>query len=201
MFGLKKDPKKEFWRWLVSHRREIHGELNHPAAPQSHHWSVNQLGRQLKAVVPGLVHEIGMADPSTIELIISADGIRDKFPSVIALVKEAPRLSGYKITAFRPRCGHGTTLEVAGRTISNEILTYKIISEDEELGIELFIDCQLDHEERCLVGFLSLDQRLGEYDVATGLKWIEFAVGRPTEALPIARLAEDFDNRRGLLAH
>ncbi|WP_271068338.1 hypothetical protein [Caulobacter sp. NIBR1757] len=155
----------------------------------------------MKAVDAGLVHEIGMADPSTIELIVSADGIKAAFPAVIELVKSAPALDGFKITAFRPRSPDGFRLEVAGQSITDDVLSYRLLPEGDTLGIELFIDCDLDERGRTLVGFLSLDQRLGEFDVATGLKWIEFAAGRPADALPIIGLARDFDSRRGLVAH
>lgn len=201
MFGFKSDPKKEFWRWLANHRREILDEIKGPSAPTSHHWSIHELGKQLKSVDEGLAHEIGMADPSTIELVVSAEGMKAVFPAVIELVKSAPDLSGFKITAFRQRCPPGFQLSVAGKTITDELLTYRLIQENEALGLELFIDSDLDKQAQTLVGFLSLDQRLGEYDVATGLKWIEFASGRPTDALPIAQLAQDFDTRRAFTRH
>lgn len=201
MFGFKRDQKKEFWRWLAAHRREIHDELNAQRLPENQHWSIGELGRYLKKVDDSLVHEIGMADPLTIELIVSADGIKAAFPAVIDLVKSAPPLDGFKITAFRPRCADGLQLKVAEHTITDEVLTYRLVSEGDALGLELFIDCDLDQRLRSMVGFLSLDQRLGEYDVAIGLKWIEFAGGRPSDALSITGLAGDFDSRRGVVAH
>lgn len=202
MFGFKKDQKTEFWRWLSAHRGQIHDEIKGPGAPTSQHWSINELGRRLRLADGNLVHEIGMPDASTIELIISADGIKDAFPAVIEMVKSAPPLDGFKITAFRPRWPEdGLLLQVAGQTITDESLTYRMVADGDLLGLELFIDCDLDQQARAMAGFLSLDQRLGEYDVATGLGWIEFFGGRPDDALPITGLASDFDARRGLVAH
>ena len=169
--------------------------------PRQQHWSINELGRKLHAVNAGLVHEIGMSDTSTIELIISAEGIKAVFPAVTALVKASPILSGFKITAFRPRCVDGLTLHVGEHVITDDILTYRLVPEGDLLGIEVFIDGELDPKTRTMVGFLSLDQRLGEYDVATGLKWIEFDGGRPSDALPINGLAQDFDARRARVVH
>lgn len=202
MFGFNKDQKRDFWRWLSAHRAQIHAEIKGPGAPTDHSWSIKELGRRLQLVDGGLVHEIGMADDSTIELIISADGITEAFPAVIELVKSAPQLNGFKITAFRPRWpDDGLQLQVAGQTITDELLTYRLTADGELLGLELFLDCDLDHEAQTMVGFLSLDQRLGEYDVATGLRWIEFSAGRPDDALPITQLAGDFDARRAAVAH
>lgn len=202
MFGFNRDPKKDFWRWLGNHRAKIHEEIKGPGAPTSQHWSINEVGRRLKDIDASLVHEIGMADLSTIELIISADGIKAAFPAVIELVKSAPPLDGFKITAFRPRCPEGFQLEVAGQTVTDQSLSYRLVAEgDATLGLELFIDCDLDPKLQTMVGFLSLDQRLGEYDVATGLDWIEFAAGRPNDGLPITELARDFDSRRPTVAH
>lgn len=151
----------------MSHRHEIHDEIKGPGSPTSHHWSIHELGKRLKSVDEGLVHEIGMADPSTIELIVSAEGVKAAFPAVIELVKSAPPIAGFKITAFRQRSPEGFTLHVDERVITDELLTYRLIQEGEELGLELFIDSDLDERGRVLIGFLSLDQRLGEYDVAT----------------------------------
>ena len=196
MFGFRKDPRKEFWRWLASHRRDIHQEIKGPGAPTSHVWSILELGAKLQQVDPGLTHEIGMADSETIELIISAEGIKAVFPAVIELVKSAPRLDGFKITAFRPRCPDGLQLQIDDKLITDDLLTYRLVPEGDRLGLELFIDCALDERARTMIGFLSLDQRLGEYDVATGLRWIEIACGKPPDALPIIGLAADFDSRR-----
>lgn len=201
MFGFGKNEKKEFWRWLVSHRAEIHNEIKGSGAPTSHQWSITELGLQLKKVDSRLVHEIGMADSSTIELIVSAEGLKAAFPAVIDLVKSAPKLDGFKITAFRPRSPAGFQLEVAGKVITDQVLTYRLTPQGDSLGLELFIDYDLDQHLQSMIGFLSLDQRLGEYDVATGLDWIEFAEGRPNDALPITELASDFDSRRGVTSH
>lgn len=202
MFGFKKDQKREFWRWLSDNRARIHDEIKGPGAPTDQTCSIKELGRRLQLVDDGLVHEIGMADDFTIELIISADGIREAFPAVIEMVKSAPALPGFKITAFRPRWPQdGLQLQVAGQTITDESLSYRMVADGDLLGLELFIDCDLDQQARAMAGFLSLDQRLGEYDVATGLGWIEFRGGRPDDALPIQGLANDFDTRRGGVAH
>ena len=201
MFGLNKDPKKEFWRWLVRHRRDILREVHGKGAFRSHAWSINELGRRLHDIDSHLGHEIGMADASTIELIVSADGVRSAFPVVIDLVASAPPLKGFKVTAFRPRCPDGLTLHVAAQVVTDDLLTYRLTSKDDDLGIEVFINCDLEQDALSTIGFLSLDQRLGEYDVATGLKWIEFSVGRPHDAVPITRLAQDFDARRGHTTH
>lgn len=198
MFGFKKDTKETFWQWLAAHRRQIHHELSGGARPETWRYSIVELGRRLQELNPEFVHEIGMADPSTIELIVSANGIKDVFPAVIELVKSAPQLNGFKITAFRPRYGDGFQLEVAGNKITDDILTYRLIAEGNDLNIELFIDCDLDKQQRTMAGFLILDQKLGEYDVATGLKWIDIAIGRPADALPITQLARDFDGRKGV---
>ena len=128
-------------------------------------------------------------------------------PSVVAVRKGTSEvlLNGMAVgdaaLEYLGRCPPGFQLSVAGKTITDELLTYRLIQENEALGLELFIDSDLDKQAQTLVGFLSLDQRLGEYDVATGLKWIEFASGRPTDALPIAQLAQDFDTRRAFTRH
>lgn len=201
MFGFRRDPKKEFWKWLASHRSEIHAEIKGPRAGTRQHWSVDELGRRLLKVDQGLVHEIGMADSTTIELIVSADGIKSVFPAVIELVKSAPTLPGFKITAFRPRCAGDFQLSIAGNKITDDLLTYKIYKNGNFFGIELFIDIELDQREQNMVGFLSLDQHLGEFDVATGFEWIEFITGKPAGAQSITSLSQEFDALRGLVVH
>jgi hypothetical protein len=123
MFGFNKDPKKEFWRWLVRYRRDILNEIQGAGAFKSYAWSITELGRRLHNIDSRLAHEIGMADPSTIELIVSADGVKDAFPSVIELVASAPPLEGFKITAFRPRCPDGLTLHASAQVVTDDLLS------------------------------------------------------------------------------
>lgn len=199
MFGFKSDPRKDFWKWFSANAPAIRREISGGGGD----WAVaiHGLGAQLRKVHPGLVHEIGMPDPQTLELIISGDGIKANFPAVVDLVNSAPSVPGFKITAFKPRTVGNFGLRMLGKDITAEMLTYRFVPEGDVLGFELFIDSDLDERSRGIVGFVVLDQWLGEYDVATGLGWIEFAAGRPTDAHPIEQLPGDFDSRKPRTAH
>lgn len=197
MFGFKTRRERVFWQWVADHHLKIVEELRRARDAQDFEWSVDRLGDQLSKYHPNLVHEIGLIDDSIIDLIISADGIREHFPDVIQLVNAAPISEHLKVTPLRPRVKDGFDLSITGNDITNEMLSYKIIDDNDQLGIEFFVNMELDRKTLLSVGYLSLDQRLGEYDVATGFAWIGFATGRPVDALPITQLAADFDARRG----
>ena len=62
--------------------------------------------------------------------------------------------------------------------------------------LQLFVDRAMDEDAASNVGFLVLDQQLGEYDVATGLKWIEFRQGKPSDAKSIIHLSDDFEAKK-----
>lgn len=192
----KEDGVVAFWRWFEKNAAKIRIGVD----AQDHEVIIRQLGEQIAKARPGVVHEIGMPDDDTVELIFSADGFWDAIPGVLALINGAPRIEGFVFTAFRPR-RPAPSLIVLDQDVAGDDLHYLSSLDGDRMDLTVFVPGDGDDRARATIGFLMLDQALGEYDVMTGLGRIDF-VGEPLEgAKPLTALAEEFDAFRAQTAH
>lgn len=198
MFGLLKreDRVAAFWRWFGTNADRI----REAAKRTDHAVIVQELGQQIAKAAPGVVHEIGMPDPTTVELIFSADGLRAGVPGVLAITKAAPRLAGFVFTAFRPR-HPDFALQIKDETVKADDLGYVSKPDNGVLHLGVFVPGDREEGLRTTIGFLLLDQVLGEYDVMTGLGRIEFVSEPIVGAKPLTALAAEFDAFRAATAH
>jgi hypothetical protein len=190
----KRQESKEiiFWRWFQanesrlfdfeSDREKIFGEL----------------GIQLHRIRSELTFEFGPQHDGKREFVISADGIKDAFPAVIALADASPSLPRWKITKFRPRRGFQSPVTINGFRIAPDQLRFTIQSDGDKAGLTLFIEGYNPTErEKCASAvYLMLDQTLGEYDVETKAGFIELeSASAPSRLVkqPFSSLAENFD--------
>ncbi|MDZ4318877.1 MAG: hypothetical protein U1A07_08580 [Phenylobacterium sp.] len=188
------DPIEAFWTWIVENRSGIVAEVqSFQTGGAGSDLSISQLGDRLGRIDPGLVHEVGMADPDTLDVVISAEGITGLFPKVLEVVNRAPTISGLKATPFRQRAP-GSSLEVVGQKMTADDVSYVSFREGKRIGLDVFFDVDLDEHARGMVGFLMLDMTLGEYDVGTALGSIEFRKGRaPVGAKRLTELSHEVD--------
>ena len=193
----KEDVVVDFWRWFERNADRIRTGVER----QDHGVIVHELGRRIAKAKPGVMHEIGKPDSETVELILSADGIKANIPNVLALMAKAPKLQGFLFTAFRPR-HPGMVLHIADQEVSADQIRYVAEPAGRVLNLRVFVDGEWTDRERAMAGFLLLDQVLGEYDVMTGLGSIAFeAAASPPEALPLEALAAEFDAFRAATSH
>ena len=204
MFGLgrrKKDPIALFWDWFLANSTAIERDARAvTSSTPASKLIIQDLGGRLAQVNPDMVHEIGVSSDGSVELVVSADGIRAAFPAVSALVGAAPRLPAFKFTAFRPRVG-SMGLRMYGRDVGFEQVRFRSFPEGDRLGLDLFIDVEATADEIRGIGFILLDMALGEYDVGTGVGSIEFQAGAPDDARPLENLAAEFDAFRAQTVH
>ena len=145
----------------------------------------------------GLTFEFGPKENGVRDFVISADGIKEAFPSVISLANAAPPLSRWKIIKFRPRRGLGP-ISLNGLQLSPEQVDFTIEPEGSKVAVTLFMDGyrESEHDRYAGVGFLMLDQALGEYDVETKVSGIDFKARAVKSKLPkhaFSELAAVFD--------
>ena len=95
-----------FWQWFVQNSASI-AKIRTAREPIA-----MSLGAQLRAIDKHLTFELGPPGPVR-EFIISADGVREAFPSVVRLVAAARAPKGWKVIAFRQR-KPGLTVELEG---------------------------------------------------------------------------------------
>lgn len=196
------DPIEDLWAWVVENRSALVSDVeSFGTARATTALAIEKLGSRLRQIDPGLAHEIGMADPQTLDIVVSAEGTKALFPLVIEVVNRVPKVAGLKATAFRQR-NPGLSLEVLGHKVTAETVSYVSIVEGDKLGLDLFFDIDLDERGRVMIGFLLLDMTLGEYDVGTRLGSIEFREGRaPAGAKPLSALAEQVDAAQHGMRH
>jgi len=161
------DSVEAFWQSFVEHEDELlHWE-------QDRERIFDELHDELKKVHPNLAFEFGPPQPQR-EFIISAGGLRDAFPTVVALTQGAPALLNWEIIAFRPRRPSGNVIEMDGVRIESKNLQFALFDNGKKAGLSLFIpDYREDNPTFKQIGYLFLDEALGEFDVATRLGFIE----------------------------
>ncbi len=195
IFGEKKDaPQDLFWEWFIEHEAELYDfEFDREKV-------FDQLAFELLKIDSNLVFEFGPKNPKR-EFVISAGGIRTAFPAVVSLAHAAPALERWTITAFRPRRTPISNVEIRGKRINPEQVQCSLLDNGKIAGIYLFLpgfqEADVDLKQ---IGYLLLDEALGEYDVETRLGLIKMlSPDEPTneDRYPLVELPELFD---GLVA-
>jgi hypothetical protein len=154
-----------FWLWFGDHEEMLFSF--DPKDTDEREKLFYKLAEQLHKIHPNLVFEFAPNAPQR-EFVISADGIKDAFPSVVSLAKTAPALHRWKIIAFRPRRDPINSVEIAGNRVDPRQVKFSLLDNGTTAGIYLFIpDFQDNDIALKQIGYLMLDEALGEYDVET----------------------------------
>jgi hypothetical protein len=194
IWNLEMTAQEEFWNWFVQHEAELF-DLN-PNRESERERIFDELGRELQKVDPDLAFEFGPNEPRR-EFVISAGGIKRAFPAVASLVDAAPHLDRWQVTAFRPRRIPSNVVEFRGKRVDPRGVRFSLLDNGKTAGIYLFIpgfrEGDADWKQ---IGYLLLDEALGEYDVESRLGLIKmFPPDTPTneERHPLAELPALFD--------
>ena len=111
------------------------------------------------------------------EFVISADGIRGIFPSVVALVNAAPDLKRWHVIAFRPRMDDYTrfSLEYAGEKFDPKSIWFYSRIEGGSLDVIFYHQSYSDEIRNRIISatYILLDMAIGEFDVVTGIRYID----------------------------
>ena len=190
--GRAEMPKEhEFWRWFQTNETKLFDfETDRERV-------FDELQRELHKVNAGLTFEFGPKVNGIRDFVISADGIKDVFPSVIALGDAAPSLQRWKIIKFRPR-RDPVPVTLNGLKLSPDQIDFTIEPDAGKVGITLFVDgyTKEQHDRYAAVAFLMLDSALGEYDVETKIGGIDFMPRTAKTTVPkqpFSALVKSFD--------
>jgi hypothetical protein len=160
-----------FWSWFIQHEVELF-EFD-PKRVTERENLFNQLATELHKVHPDLAFEFGPKGPRR-DFVISAAGIKDAFPAVIGLADAAPNLDRWQFTAFRPRRAPINVVELGGKRIDPQDVQFSLVDNGKIAGLYLFIPGYRDGDvDLKQIGYLLLDEALGEYDVETRLGLIK----------------------------
>jgi len=156
----------------------------------------DRLAHKLQNVHRDLTFEFGPKGPRR-EFVISAAGMKDAFPAVVELARSAPALERWQFIAFRPRRSPVNIVEIEGKRIDPKDVTFSLLDNGQNAGLYLFIPgFQKGNTDLEQIGYLLLDEALGEYDVETRLgliKMLSPETQTDGERFPLSDLPDMFD--------
>ena len=196
-----KDTKEEtFWKWFEKNKDDLfHFEKDTEAV-------FDRLAEAMSKVHGDLTFEFSpVRDDGSREFVISAGGIKAGFPSVESLHAAAPSLPRWVFLKYRQRRFPINDIEFAERKVKSSDVHYAIFKDDDpkKLGIMIFLDGYTEENKESVwgqIGYLFLDEALGEFDVETYVGAIVL-FGRASKyfehASPLSELPSHFDKKIG----
>jgi len=166
-----------FWTWFTEnqHKYLFVNDIDETERARL----FEELKLALHAYNDRLFFEIGGHKQSyKLDLIISAEGIKELFAAVETLVAAAPELPNWNIIALKPPMGPGYKVKYGGLTFDPEQTIFiPLDNPDNPTGVGLWI-CYPDFDESSratYIGgtFLMLDSILGERSTAMHIDHLE----------------------------
>ena len=169
-FFMQKDKDKDFWNWFSKNQNEYyHYEKNQK-------FLFDELSNRLKNIDSNLTFEFSPINNDSIrEFTISADGLKESFPTVIRLVDKAPSIPNWKINAFRKRVP-GDKMQIVyddSLKISYDDIYFRYVEDSGKIDLELNIRNYKKESGFDNAVFILLDALIGEYDVETKISGID----------------------------
>ena len=167
----KETPEKKFWSWFKKNESKIF------LSDVSYNSEVQKLSQKLSEYKDGVTYEISGEENGKKELVLSADGIKKLFPFVQALYKSAPKFERWSIIAFRPRMDDFSkvNLKYSGKEFDPTDLWIYHKIKDGFFDLIIYHPEFSEEEKNIFISgtFILLDIVLGEYDVVTGIRYID----------------------------
>ena len=190
-------PEETFWKWFREHEKEIFD------FEKDQEKVFDQLGKALARVDENLTFEFSTKlENGKREFVISAGGIKSAFPKVESLWSTAPKLERWTFIKFRPRRAEIHDVQFKTRTVKGSQIKYLFFKDQDpnKIGIVLLLPGyrEKEREDFGQIGFLFLDQVLGEYDVEMRVGAVEFDAldsKYADRANPLSELAMHFDEQ------
>ena len=163
------DPVNDFWQWFSANSPML------LAMDKPHEPTMSALHNRLKAIHSDLVFEFEIRR-SPRAFVVSADGNRQLFSTVLDVVKQAPDLPGWTVLAFRQPGPTNVTIEMGSVRLGPDDIWFTAEPHAGRIGIRLFVrgydDASKGPIQRAL--FLLLDNALGEFLTETAIGYIEY---------------------------
>jgi hypothetical protein len=202
IFGAKAEASNEdaFWKWFVKNEQRLFD------FESDRERIFDELGRKMKQVNRDLTFEFGPTQNGKREFVVSAGGVKSAFPAVESLYAKAPSLPRWVWVKYRPRRIPLNDLSYEGKEIKAHDVRYLLADDGDRVGVVLFFHGYNEEEKRTFaqIGYLFLDEALGEYAVETQVGFIEFH-GRDSkyfpQSHPLRELPAHFDEHFGRKIH
>jgi len=203
IFGRKAEAasnEEVFWKWFIKNEQRLF-EFD-----TDRERIFGELSKELKKVHGDLTFEFGPVHDGKREFVLSAGGIKSAFPSVESLYGKAPSLPRWVWVKYRPRRIPLNDLRFGGKEVKVDDVRYLLAKDGNKVGVVLFFDGYSEGEKKTFaqIGYLFLDEALGEYAVETEVGFIEFH-GRDSDYFaqshPLKELPAHFDEHFGRKVH
>jgi hypothetical protein len=178
-----------FWNWFQAHDSALF------AVKTGNEPICGELSEELHRVHPALTFEFGPVESGRREFVLSADGIKDAFPAVLALGRAAPALSRWTIIRFRPPRPDVTQISVGGLHVDARTVQFLAEPDGDRTGLTVSVPGYKATPKKTYeqAAYLLLDGMLGEYAVETGVGFIEIVPAdgrRPGRWQPLTQVRE-----------
>jgi len=170
---------EKFWTWFVAHQ----AEFSSLASPNEPFWDLAL--ERLKSVDEHFWFELSRDRDPVRELIVTAEGHVNSFPTADKLVRLAPKLEGWSFVALKPAQGFAFTTTYEGTSFDPRRMWFLPLvreSHPRDLGIRVAVP-GLDRIDRISAHnavLVILDTGLGERSAALDLQHTE-VVEIPTD--------------------
>jgi hypothetical protein len=185
----------QFWNWLIDHESELFNF--DPEREDERERLFDEVASELQKIDPDLSFEFGPNAKPRREFVISASGIHRAFPSVKALADAAPTLDRWNVIAFRPRRTPLNAVEFRGKRVDPRDVQFSLRDNGKMAGVYLFIPGFREEDaDFKVIGYILLDEALGEYDVESRIGLIEMFSPQTTtdgDRYPLPDLPTLFD--------
>jgi hypothetical protein len=174
LFGGKKpeiNSYADFWAWFQAHEKTFYRAVKNEDNIDGNFFSL--LSPALDALGHNFYFVTGMFNPSTVELIITAEGHVNTFVFVEELIAAAPKIEGWRFTAHKPVLDIAdANIHMSGYIFNKDSLQfYPVEFSDYPDQIELVVvHPELTEDNKETIGsgvHIFLDNYLGEVNFAT----------------------------------
>jgi hypothetical protein len=158
-----------FWAWFQQHDSALF------AVKSGTEPVCDELSEQLHRISPDLTFELGPVQSGKREFVISADGVREAFPAVLALGAAAPALVHWTIIRFRPPRPDVTQIQLAAVHLDADSVEFLAEPDGDRTGLTISVPNYKPTPEHAYEQgvYLLLDGMLGEYTVETAVGFVE----------------------------
>ncbi len=188
-----------FWSWFQDNRDRMSVIPRASTSAAVRKRLFDELNGVFEQSYPELVAEVGL-EGEMAKLVVSADGVRDRFAAVIACVNAAPAVPGWRVVAFRQRQDFEGDIRMFGRSFPSRDMRLRLRPDGGKVEIEFVLksDTDLDDARLAQIGYIVLDSLFGEWDVEIHVggihrRRIKRADGWDSDALDLPAARDEFD--------
>jgi len=191
----------KFWKWFQANEKLFFEVLKEERNIEENFF--DQLSQKLNELKDGYWFLAGMYDENTAELVLTADGVIKNIFFVEEIVRSAPEIARWKITALKPALDiKDVNIEMADYKFNKDKINfYSNENSDypDEIDITIVYDDYTEKDKDSIANgiYIFLDNFLGELNFATAIDNLKIIPKDKSEKeiIPIEKLT-DFLNWR-----